>query len=445
MVLERARPYRAEKRQLAQWLEAEWDKKQADEFWRVGVDMGGHEHGFTDLGTVLPMPLYKIGYTPAETFEYKMEARTEPVLKAVNVRYIVSTKTLPKNLFTKIESFGSLNVYEFNNWTPHPFVVLDGEAAVTLKSWDSEKIVLDATVTKPGRLQLNVSHFSHWRAMANGAELAISTQSIETEKDRTGMMVVPMEKSGEYVFYFTHSWRELTGFILFLLGLLLSIVLFLEPKRLMGRVESITAKLVTFEEKRQYALMVIVGAGVGVLVLVALALAFWVPKQPHSAMSGTTNTVYDFTSKLHKARVVQTFGSSRRKCPYVLGHHMCADEDYKHVQATIADVEDTWRRCIWVHPENGRTTTVSFTNVPSGSNLIGWYGIASTGVGGKAKVDFKVAMNDVVALEEKTAGDDRRFEFNIPIGNEFNGDVQFQISAPDQGKRHFCFHAEIIK
>ena len=103
-----------------------------------------------------------------------------------------------------------------------------------------------------------------------------------------------------------------------------------------------------------------------------------------------------------------------------------------------------WRRCIWAHPLNGRTTSVRFDSVKAGAKLQGWYGVGSTGKGGSQKVDFKVAVDDLITLEEKTAGDDQVFDFEIPIENNFSGKVEFQISAPDQGKRHFCFFAEMV-
>lgn len=441
VTLEKNRPYRVERPKAADWLNEQWAKKKPNEFWRTALHVGGHDHGFTDIGARLKMPVYKIGYTPAETFTYKMEARNPTVLKAVNVRYILASKSLPGSQFELIETFGGLKIYEFKEWTPDPFVVREGKADVTLKSWSDERIVFDLNVEEPGVFQLNVSDFSRWHATLAGEELEITAEPIATEEERSGMMTVPMKKSGELVFEYRSGAREKLAILFFLLGMLLVIFLLIHPA-LLKRLEPLGTKVASLETRFERPVQLAAAAVISGAVVVALILAAWVPG---SKEEDDAERQFDFTSKIHTANVSQKVGARLRHCPWVLGHHVCDEEDYKHVQATFVDIEKSWRRCIWAHPENGRVTQISFNNTPGGTHLRGWYGIANSGKGGKAKVDFKIALDGVVQLDEKTKKDDQLHPFELELEKNFSGDVQFQISAPDQGKRHFCFFAETVE
>jgi hypothetical protein len=120
------------------------------------------------------------------------------------VRFVLSGAPLDRDDLDLVTIFPpKLNVYEFTQWNPDPFVIAEGEGQVELIEFRDEEITLRAQPGSHGLLRLNVSYFPRWRATRDGVAVPISRFE-HPEIERSGFMQVPLEP-GLYRFrYDTH-------------------------------------------------------------------------------------------------------------------------------------------------------------------------------------------------------------------------------------------------
>lgn len=432
---ESSRPYREARRALAQWLTEDWNARDVP-FYRVQTDFTYHDHTFVDLGTQIPMPVYKTGYTPAENFRLKMESDAPEMLKALNVRYVVTAGRLSAR-YKLIKDFGQgLKLYEYLDWAKDPFVV-QGKGVVSLEEWSDERIVLKASGGAEGTLRLNVSHFPRWHASRDGVDLEIRPVSLPSDK-RTGFMSVEL-RDGLYVFEFRQAWPEKLGALLGILALIVLVLLAVSGRRKHGlgvaEVPVLHALGVLADADTTYDSQLRVLGALGVVACAAglTALAVWTP--PIDGVDGIHDIRYDLRGKLSQARVAR--GS--KVCPQVLGRHLCTREEYGQVYNTVAEFDGQMRECIWAHPYTKSTLTLEYPQVPAG-RLVGWFGVADSGEG-RAPVNFKVSQSGKVVFEGQTSEDGKRERFVAPAQP---GSMTVEITAANQGKRHFCFAAQVV-
>lgn len=429
------RPYAQARLAAAQWLTQEWDKRDVP-FYRVETRLSRHDHSFVDFGTLVPMPIYKSGFTPAETFRLKMESTSREVLEALNVRYVLAPRP-PGADFDEVKDFGQgLKAYEFKRWKPDPFVV-EGSGSVTLKSWDDERIVLEAGPDASGALRLNVSAFPRWHAERDGVALDIAKVALSAES-RTGFMKVPLAP-GTYVFEFRRAWPEYVGAIVGVGGWLLVLAVWGSTRRSarLGVVETpiLHAASVVEDFDRPGNRLVTVLGSLGVVAVAAglVGLAIWTPAV-HVAQ-GVTQVRFDTRQALHRAEVRR----GQRACQDVLGRHICTREEYGHVYNTVAEFGGQLRECVWAHPYAKSTLSLAWQDVPQGK-LLGWFGVADTGEG-NASVTFKVAQSDTTVFEGATKRDGTAVPFEADVAH---GPLTITVDTTNQGKRHFCFVAQVV-
>src|SRR6201999_4281355 len=141
---------------LVDWLKRNLPKN--DGFYRVCVSTG-HNHDLFDIGAEIDAPIYKRGFTPAENFIYKVNTEDNPVLEAVNVRYMIAKKWMPPEDWKTVAQFGMYQVYEFKHWNPRPYVITQGSGQLKVTHFEGDEIVLRAAPGSHGKLRLNVSYF----------------------------------------------------------------------------------------------------------------------------------------------------------------------------------------------------------------------------------------------------------------------------------------------
>lgn len=445
LMVEKDRPRIDAYEAFEKWAQNAWEERDV-EFFRVAAYATRNDHSWVDLGARIPMPLYKTGFMPAAVYTYKMQSRDARVFEALNVRYVLSPRRLGKREYELVEDFGqSTYLYELKSWTPDPFV-LEGTGDVELLTWSDELIELEASPGSEGQLRLNVSYFDRWHAYRDGEEVAIGTTSIEEEPDHTGFMTVDLSP-GTYRFVFERGAPEIWGWILFFVGLMLALFLVLLHCGRPSKVRTINGFIVDmFEwvdafEDWQYRRLKRVAMGVYAgVVLGALAFAML----PAQASVDEGSVEFDFLDALHEASVSR----GQSQCPRVLGRHICAKEEYKQVYSTFAEVDREWKRCIWAHPPgSNEPLRLSFTDVPRGRRVAGWFGVARTGETRSAPgVDFEVAIDGVEAYSGKTREDNTVFEFDVETPQTSSTmDVQFVVKAAKSGRRHFCFRAQVLE
>lgn len=207
---------RAARVAFAEWARTEFE--QTPGFFRIAHGLGGDNHRLSDLALYLPYPFYKASFTPTGHFKHNIDASSSDALAAANVRYVLSGAPLERDDLKLITIFPpGLNVYEFTEWNPEPFVITEGDGEVELIGFTNEQITLRAAPGSEGTLRLNVSYFPKWRATRDGATVPI-TAVAHPKIERSGFMQVPL-KPGLYRFRYHRDAIDYLGTVLCLLGL----------------------------------------------------------------------------------------------------------------------------------------------------------------------------------------------------------------------------------
>lgn len=447
------RPHQQARDALVAWFEREYPD--GEPFFRVAMELYRHNHRFVDLGTRIPFPIYKIGYTPATSFAFRPEEGSPEVLNAFNVKYAVSlNRGPPRGNFKKVEQFGALTLYENEDWQEEPFEIIEGSGEVSMKSFGTEEIVLEAEEGSEGRLRLNVSNFSRWHAYRDGREVPIGETTV-AGNESTGFMTVDL-KPGTYRFVFERHWPETIAWLLFLIGLVLAAGFALADtkwrvgRRIADRLERVQSWVAA--RARQYSGVLDVA---GVL-FVALGLLFlgWMAwhwpelRVKHSSLAEETEQVhYDFGDQLRHASVFVHERGGPEPCQGMLGYFVCGDTSWKIVHQRMEDFgpELSMARCIWAHPLSKGTVELRFDDVPSGEAIIGYYGVAESGTSSKsAPVKFDVGIDGVQGHGGEVTENKKLYTFRTPVDASGTMDVNFEVSSENPGKRHFCFNAQVV-
>ena len=207
---------RAARIAFAEWAETEF--RRTPGFFRIAHGFGEDGHRLSDLGLYLPFPFYKASFTPTGHFKHNIDASSPEALRATNVRFVLSGVPLDRDDLELITIFPpKLNVYEFTEWNPDPFVVMEGDGEVELIEFADKEITLRAEPGAHGVLRLNVSHFPRWHATRDGAAVPISSVQ-HPEIERSGFMQVPLEP-GLYRFQYRMAPADYVGPALCVIGL----------------------------------------------------------------------------------------------------------------------------------------------------------------------------------------------------------------------------------
>jgi hypothetical protein len=333
-------------------------------FFRIGVDVQGH--GPVDFGAQLPWPTYKLGGAPVALFKYRMIGRSERLLEALNVRYLVADHEYTSAGFRRIHSVGPYRVYELASYRADPFVI-DGTGSVKVERFDREHIVLQASPDARGVLRLNVSYFPRWHATRNGRVVPIETQPLRGEA-YTGFMAVPLAP-GRYEFVFRASVLDHVATALGMLGLILAALVWALELRV-PRITTIKRRI-----DRGCAWLSLrlrpVGRGLAaasLVVIVALMplLAAWTPP------------LRDAGRQMHEERVVHDlfdglFGASvtleNLRCRRTPDRFDCGETE---VVARLAAIDDYgMRKCVLANRVSG-SLALRYPDQPRASKLVGF-------------------------------------------------------------------------
>lgn len=439
---------------LVEWFEREHGDDPP--FFRVGIDLSRNDHRLVDLGTRLPVPVYKMGYTPATSYNYRFGHDDPELLEAVNVRYVVSLGGPPAGQFEQVAQFGRLKVHEFRDWQFEPFEILEGGGEVTVERFGDEEIVLEAGEGAQGRLRLNVSNFSGWRAYRDGEPVEIEETSVVDDK-HTGFMTVELAP-GTYRFEFRRGWLEWLGLLLFVVGLAL-VVGFVAADR-EGRVgerlrrwpEFVEGRLEEFCERRRHQLAGVGTAGFLMVVGLGFGMAWvWPPLDSRvtTFTEDVTEVRYDFGDRLREA----TVRAGGQTCRNRMGRHVCGTARWQQVHQRIEDFghANSMARCIWAHPLPAGPLEITYTGVPDGEALVGYLGVPESGSASSAHpVEFEVGIDGRVGYSKELieASSLEGFRMRLPDDGSGGGAegrrVTFRVSAEETGERHFCFNAQVV-
>jgi hypothetical protein len=431
LVAESSRLQKADREALVAWAKTlPPPDPTRGEFDRMALVDKRHDHSMLDISTELPMPLYKVGFTPTMVTKARPEAGDLAHIEALNVRYVLldsipAGSTFSGPLFREVRRFGTLTVIEYLGWKgalvqpvhadgrplfpiavsataqalnprdePLPNAkaatataqVVPGLAALprptgpqpTVTLFDRERIEFDVPEGVPGAaLRVGVTTFSRWQARLDGEAVAIRPLQIDRDP-RTAFISLP-NRSGHWVLTFERGGAEKLAWLGLAFGLGLALWLTVAPPRgLAGRVAH---ALTTFEGRLLgplYAVGTVALVGLVALPVVLVAVA------PH----GEQGSVYDFVAKLHTAKV-----NNPERCVHLLDAHLCGADNSRDVFATAAMEHDGVAakgpvyRCILLR---GSQATLRYKGVPSFRGLAG---DALTLKGTTSRPTLKVTVN----------------------------------------------------
>jgi hypothetical protein len=409
---------------------------------------------------VIGHPIYKRGFTPAENFIYKMNTEDNPVLEAVNVRYMIAKKWLPPEDYTQRAQFGVYQVYEFKHWKPDPWLVTQGSGAITLEKWGDDEIVMRAAPGSHGKLRLNVSYFPRWHAYRDGQHVSLWPSALHEAPNSTGFMTVWLEP-GVYRFAFEASALDQISWPLSLLGIAISLA-FVGGGRLQRgfpalerALQAIGDALEQLSEPRFRWLRRVSLALLAPLALALLCvLAQWRPALVLENLDGASiaRVRFDFLEELSSAHVEIDYPTRVRRCRRIGDRFACRNEDgnidnEKYVASTPAEIEEyRMVRCIRARPEDNARLDLSFPNVPTGDAIVGYYGIERAGrmLRLSRPVDFKIFVDGAAIYEGATVSDNKMHWFKADVaGPQRTANVTFSVSSVNVQRRFFCFYAQM--
>lgn len=444
------RVYKSDRDAVVDWFNQKFPE--GEPFFRVALMLSEHDHSFADLGTRIPFPLYKQGYTPANNYKYKMIGVSPEMLDALNIRYAISHRGLPRSRWEQAARFGGIRIYEYKNWKQQPFEIVEGSGDVSVVQFDAEEIVLRAESGSKGRLRLNVSYFPRWKATRDGTPVEIGQTQVAGDGD-TAFMTVELEP-GTYRFELESGTSEWLGVLLFLIGFLGVILLVLADRdnkvgsraeAVLGRLDALLERLV---ERHGRAASNIAATGAAAAVMGLLGLALWTPAL-ESDVAEVSDVAYDFADNLENAYVgVDVRGKGLERCTKALDSFQCGSKEWQRVEREAkVYAEKELRRCIWAHPQSRGPIVMAFDEVPAGDAIVGWLGIAKTGeTSNPTPVSLEVAVDGTVIATEKTDADAQIYPFTVKLENPGESiDVQFSVQSKNPGRRHFCFNAQVVE
>lgn len=445
------------------WVEDNLVGKE-DGFFRIAVLCGIYDHHLVDLGARIPYPIYKAGRTAASVFRYQMESHSVAMLRALNVRYVLTDhRPLGGEAFRKIETFGGLDLYEFLRWNPVPAEVIEGQGELTLEHIEDEEIVLTAGAGARGTLRINVSYFPRWRAFHEGEELEIQTVRVEDD-EQTAFMKLPL-RPGRYRLLFRRSLLDHLGSLLGLLGVVVCLLLaaparWRSARRIHRVLDDALARSQQLIESHRRGVSIFGWVLAGGAAALVVALASWTPMVGSSAETGSATVTFDFLERLGSAEVGLDGPHNKSTFPQVLGRHIGGHEAWSHVSARSVLFEGPgWQRCIWVHPREEGPIRLRYDGVPASDAVVGYFGVAASGESSEENpVQFQIRVDGREVLSRATAADATRYDFAVPLradepdpapsasaeGDDATRRVEFLVSAPHVGRRHFCFMAQTV-
>lgn len=458
LVTESDRPLKADRREMVAWVKEHLPK---DGFYRLGI-MTGHFHDLFDLGVEINKPIFKRGFTPATNFIYRMRDEERAIFEAVNLRYALSKRALPREDWALLQRFGGYGVYEFKHFDPQPFKVIEGAGNVKVERFRDEEIALRVGPGAHGVLRLNVSFFSRWHAYRDGQPVPIGMSYLPESPLDTGFMTVPLVP-GRYRFVFERTLSDRAALPITLAGLLVACGLVLADRRRAGLgwlawpIDVVADRLHALAGERWLAMRVAVfGAVVVIAAGVFTVLAEWRPPIALEELSRTAiaRVRYDFLENLSRARAVIDYRDGPQRCSRQGDRLVCRDpegnlDNERYIASSPATItEYTMVRCIRARPEEGALLTMTYRNIPRGDAIVGYYGIERAGrlLRRKRPVNFSVRVNGTELYDRATEADNKMHWFEVPLAQVAAPalDVAFGVSAGNVSKRYFCFHAQVV-
>jgi len=464
VMTEAERPQREDRAKIEQWLSANLPKDGT--FYRLGV-FTGDQHDMLDIGAAVGRPLFKRGFTPASNFVYQPRERIPSILDATNVRFALSKYPLPTDQFEIAQRFGIWGIYRYLDYRPETYRILEGRGDIKVERFGREEVQLRAGAGSQGRLRINISYFSRWKAYRDGQRVPITVTYLRDAPKDTGFITVPLEP-GTYRFVFERTLGDRMAVPIGLLGMLACGGLWFGDRRerFLSRIkrglDRMSAALDGLSEARFMVLrrsvlaVVIVSAVVGFI-----ALGTWKPPIQIAELPGLDieRVRFDFIERISTARAGIRYPEKYQPCMRQGDRLVCRTADGEldvnnYVGNTPATLKDyILVRCMRARPVDKATLFIEYPSVPVGDLLIGYYGVEREGrlMSKRRPVELRITVAGREAYSAQTQTDNQIHAFKIPMrdkvkvkGERPRTSVGFSVRADNVSRRFFCFHAQVV-
>jgi hypothetical protein len=464
VMTEAERPQREDREKVERWLKTNLPNDGT--FYRLGV-FTGDQHDMLDIGTVVDRPLFKRGFTPASNFVYQPKERIPSILDATNTRFALSKYPLPTDLFELVQRFGIWGIYRYLDYRPEPYRILEGQGDIKVERFGREEVRLRAAPGSKGRLRINISYFSRWKAYRDGQRLPITVTYLRDAQSDTGFITVPLEP-GEYRFVFERTLGDRMAVPLGLFGMLACGGLWLGDRRerFLARIKrglsAASAALDRLSDERFMILrrsvlaLVIVSSVIGFI-----ALGTWKPPIQIAELPGLDieRVRFDFIERISTARAGIRYAESYRPCMRQGDRLVCRNAEGEldvnnYIGNTPATLKDyILVRCMRARPVDDATLFIEYPSVPVGDALIGYYGVEREGrlMSKRRPVELRITLAGREVYSAQTQTDNQIHAFKIPMRDKVKPtrdrprtSVGFSVRADNVSRRFFCFHAQVV-
>jgi len=402
---------------------------------RVAAIGDPYEHAFAMLPIQTGLPVYTGGYVPAHTYRYFFEGRRDvATLRAVGVRFVIAETNWGRSrgdLLLK-ESFGSLAVYELKNAQPQRASAVN-DCNVVEKRATNERLVFSVTdVKEPCTIRFHRSDYPNWEATLNGTILPIRRISVHDKSEYAPFMSVLVPEDGELTLVWVNRTSDRAG--LWLAGLGWFTVILLLLLRFSARLRQwVQGRLPRFRDATKQRMTRVFWAGMALVTLVVIG----------GAVTRAGEGAYTFDRHLEDAHKYVMVNGEQRDCKPARnepGWRCGINWDVTAGGLYSFDYDN--RYCIYAHPSPDGVKHVTFTDVPLGTRLSGFYGLLDTSQGNGA-VNMDITVGEQPPVRFSVAQPKRAIGFEITT-EPGTATVDVAIQAQQPNWRQFCFNMQVV-
>ena len=158
--------------------------------------------------------------------------------------------------------------------------------------------------------------------------------------------------------------------------------------------------------------------------------------------------LYDFYPHIGDAKVYITRGRERKTCDkFKEMRWYCPVKEWNFFGQRSTKVRDILESCLWMHPLKGWVTRGDFHGVQLGRRIAGEYGLTNRAarLPGSVPVTFRVRIDNKVLGDFRTDRSVGWHTFDIDTRDKRGrrAMVSFEVEAPNDALRHFCFRAQV--
>lgn len=164
-------------------------------------------------------------------------------------------------------------------------------------------------------------------------------------------------------------------------------------------------------------------------------------------MPSQHRALFSLLEHLAGAEVALNFPNRSLKCQRRGLRHQCGAHSWRYIGPNNLMIGGHNRRCIWAHPTTNARLMVTHPRVPLGNTLLIHTGINDEAVQpghGPVHMKVRIAGRELGTYTTPNQRGLRTFRINTKAWQGRKVAVTFEITTPHDGRRHYCFNAEVL-